>query len=155
MKDTVSLTTPPPPAQRGRGGPKQTHGDTYDCAPFGNPLLRNMFHGNLRQHTKKTQKRKHQRNTSRVSRNLQRWRPALMAAHGGSKRSPPPPPPVPRPYRCAIRDAAAGVHCPESPASEHGSHLVNLLEWLLFHFDCKKKGANTNELKADITQNKQ
>lgn len=42
-----------------------------------------------------------------------------------------------RPYRCAIRDPAAGVHGSESPAAQHRAHLVNLFEGLLFHFNCE------------------
>lgn len=45
------------------------------------------------------------------------------------------PDPRPHPYRGAIRDPAAGVHCPKSSATQNGSHLVNLFKWLLFHFD--------------------
>lgn len=49
------------------------------------------------------------------------------------------PDPRPQPYRCAIRDPAAGVHSPKSSAAQHGSHLVNLFEGLLFHFDCEQE----------------
>ena len=42
-------------------------------------------------------------------------------------------------YRCAIRDPAARVHGPESPAAQNGSDLVNLLKRLLLHFDCREK----------------
>lgn len=49
------------------------------------------------------------------------------------------PTPSPHPYRCAIRDTAAGVHCSKSSAAQYGSHLVNLFKGLLFHFDCKKR----------------
>lgn len=52
MKETFSLTplAPPPlpPPNEARGNQNKHNGDTYNCAPFGNPLLRNMFHGNLR-----------------------------------------------------------------------------------------------------------
>lgn len=41
----------------------------------------------------------------------------------------------PRPHRCAVGDPAAGVHGAEPSATQNGSHLVNLLERLLFHFD--------------------
>lgn len=48
MKDTFSLTPPPSPPNEAGGNQNKHNGDTYNCAPFGNPLLRNMFHGNLR-----------------------------------------------------------------------------------------------------------
>lgn len=51
MKETFSLTplAPPlPPPNEARGNQNKHNGDTYNCAPFGNPLLRNVFHGNLR-----------------------------------------------------------------------------------------------------------
>lgn len=61
------------------------------------------------------------------------------------------PPPGLLSYRCAIRDPAAGVHCSKPSAAQHRSHLVNLFEGLLFHFDCKfKKKNKVNNAKRNV-----
>lgn len=61
-----------------------------------------------------------------------------MAPHGRPKHRPPPSPPRSRTYRCAVRETVAGVHSSESATSQYGSHLVNLLERLLLHFNYKE-----------------
>lgn len=110
--------------------------NTYNRAPLRHPLLCNVLHSDLNN----TKRRKNE-NTAWKSyyyydRCLRRSTPGFDVYHMGYKNT------TPRSllsgsYRRAIGDPAAGVHRPESPAAEHGTHLVNLLEGLLFHFDWK------------------
>lgn len=111
---------------------------TYNCAPLRHPLLGDMLHGNLKSHRKEynvsvnyrghtscflTERTRELRNTPLSWRHMQDQNID--------------PPPRSRTYRCAVRKTVAGVHSSESATSQYGSHLVNLLERLLLHFNCK------------------
>ena len=61
--------------------------------------------------------------------------------------------PSQQPYRCAIGDPAAGVHCSEPSAAQHGAHLVDFLEGLLLHFDCGEEGEK--DVKINVSFAKQ